>query len=154
VDVARITRGDTSLTWACQYSDAAMVQFLLDSGGSANEFVQGGWSCLHYATQLGNEALVRVLIAHGAKADVAAQNGRTPLIDAAERGYMQIALLLLDAGADAHRIDSMGMSAAVYAIDLCGGDVELAGRFGWNEKIGKRMCVLGRRPSVVERLCR
>ena len=110
--------GWPALNLAVSFSDASMVDYLLDAGADPNLTAAGnGASALTSAIGAETESVekVQLLVAAGAGIDSRAFAGLTPLELAAIDGEPRTVQLLLDVGADPHGKDVEGRTALYWA---------------------------------------
>lgn len=112
---ARAHNGDTALMLASYLANLVAVNKLIDAGAEVN---QPGWAALHYAALAGDLKVIAVLLEHAAYIDALSPNKTTPLMMAVRSGNLAALQLLLDEGADASLINSMGLSALDFALQL------------------------------------
>lgn len=138
-------RHRTSLMWAAQDGDLAMVRFLMAEGADIHIRDANGWTALMWAAQGGHLAVVKFLVASGADVDVNAQNnvGWTALMKAAMEGHLAVVRFLVDDhDADIHLKNKEGETALMRAawgghlavvefLVSKGGDIHAKDNRGW-----------------------
>ena len=99
-----------ALRMAACYSDAAVVELLIEKGADMTQTNLGNGrfsgTPLHRAADHGNIPAIAVLLDRGA--DINASSHGTPLCHAAEKGNVEAIAMLLDHGADVNIPDSSG----------------------------------------------
>lgn len=119
----------TALMWAAARRQAAMVEFLVESGadldaqsahrdyprhvtkeGRAKNVDSGGLTPLMYAIRENCLACVEVLIEHAVDLDLPDPDGTSPLLLAIQNTRWDIAKRLIEAGADVQQWDTFGQA--------------------------------------------
>lgn len=92
---AQAKRGETSLAYAVQAGDSAVVQRLLRSGADARLADRWQVTPLHHASRRGDKGLCELLLDAGAEVNAVDAWGGTALLAAAQSGRADAAELLL-----------------------------------------------------------
>jgi uncharacterized protein len=106
----------TSLMWAAEAGNGALVKLLLDRGAQVDARDHERKTALVYAVEgFLDAAVVDTLLEHGADPNVRDQHGRTLLMAAADDGKVDAARVFLSRGGELLETDSNGATALSYA---------------------------------------
>jgi ankyrin repeat protein len=127
---SRDRHGSGALLWAAGGGHLACCRYLVESCKvSATDSQAGrrgydGRSALHWAARNGHLDVVRWLVkVCGCNGDAQSTDGTTPFSLAVWQGHLDVCGFLVECGADAHRFNSYGCNAAMWAAQGPGGSV-------------------------------
>ncbi|XP_059177404.1 ankyrin repeat domain-containing protein 50-like [Physella acuta] len=104
---------ETPLCAAAQYSQARVVQLLLDYNANVNLADIKGWTPLIHATVKEKVDIVKMLLKNGAIVDKYSKSGRTPLMFASRKNNPEIIEILLENGANVNHADLEGNTSLI-----------------------------------------
>ncbi|KAK5655836.1 hypothetical protein OQA88_5375 [Cercophora sp. LCS_1] len=76
----------TAMHWACLFGHSAVVQLLINRGGSVHMSTNKGWTAIHSASWTGQMDCIKLLLDHGADPQGITHDGWNALHCAASRG--------------------------------------------------------------------
>ena len=111
--------GWTPVILAANTDDVAMLEFLLERGGTLDHH-RNGWGPLNYAAHHGKKNMVRYLLDQGVDPnrvwDPKKKRMSLPIHSAAFMGHLDIVIMLLNAGAIAEARDGEGNTALDFIL--------------------------------------
>ncbi|XP_055543762.1 uncharacterized protein LOC129729275 [Wyeomyia smithii] len=97
------------------YSNALLIDALLERTNNINAANSEGWTALHYAAKAGNVKTIKKLLTRGANVDAATENGVTALMVASEFLQPDVVQTLLERDNNINDANSRGCTAFHYA---------------------------------------
>lgn len=107
----------TSIFWAVQQGNDAMVQLLIDKGADLSQRDSEGRVLLHYAAANNHVSVLKLLLKNLCDPNARDGQGQSPLFSAVRPGHLDATTLLLEHGAEPNTWDNNNNVPLHTAVD-------------------------------------